>query len=128
MASPQSKSQTSPRRRTASAEWFLVKDGWAEAVPRKTTSMAPKALAMAVIPVKRCSATHLGNMHGGYFGAQQKNSVLGRNRTCGYTELCSPQRVDLTTNRQGLTRFGLGEVLDCRETERHCEYCAFQLS
>lgn len=34
MASPQSKIQTSPLRRRASADWFLVEDGVAEAVPR----------------------------------------------------------------------------------------------
>ena len=35
VASPQSNSQTSPPRCKARAEWFLVDDGWAEAVPRK---------------------------------------------------------------------------------------------
>ena len=34
VASPQSKSQTSPSRRRANAEWFRVDDGWADALPR----------------------------------------------------------------------------------------------
>lgn len=35
VASPQSNSQTSLLSRRASDEWFLVDDGWADAVPRK---------------------------------------------------------------------------------------------
>lgn len=37
VASPQSKSQTSELSLNARAEWFLVDDGWADAVPKKVT-------------------------------------------------------------------------------------------
>ena len=39
MPSPQSNNQTSPLSRRESAEWFLVREGCADAVPRKVILM-----------------------------------------------------------------------------------------
>lgn len=52
VASPQSKSHTSPPKRRAKAEWFLVDDGCAEAVPRNVMFIAEKLVFDMVVTAK----------------------------------------------------------------------------